>query len=177
MRKRIAVDMDEVIADTLRAQLAWLDHEHGLRWEPSQLSGRRLGDLLPAAVSDSLEALLHDGAFFGTLAAMRGSQDVLRRMSSRFDIFVATAAMEYPGSFFHKFEWLRRYFAFIPPDRIVFCGDKGIIHADVLIDDNASHLRRFAGKGVLFAAPHNHEVSGFEVVRNWAEVEELSERW
>lgn len=177
MRKRVAVDMDEVMADMLRAQLAWLDSEHGLRWDGDQLAGRRLSELLAPSLSDALEALLHDGALFGALAVMPGSQDALLRMSARFEIFVTTAAMEYPASFPHKFAWLQKHFPFIPPDRIVFCGDKGIINADILIDDNARHFRRFAGQGILFAAPHNDSVTGFEIVRNWPEVEALSAQW
>ena len=66
-----------------------------------------------------------------------------------------TAAMEVPCSFTAKFQWLERHFPFLPPDNIVFCGNKGIIAADYLIDDNVYQLDRFRGEGILFTTPHN----------------------
>ncbi|MFP5393812.1 MAG: 5' nucleotidase, NT5C type, partial [Gammaproteobacteria bacterium] len=52
----------------------------------------------------------------------------------------------------------------------VFCGDKSIIHADYLVDDSPHHFERFAGQGVLFAAPHNEAETRYPRVRTWAEV-------
>ena len=63
--------------------------------------------------------------------------------------------MDVPCSFDAKYRWLRRHFPFIPPSHIVFCGDKGIVDADYLIDDRPRHLERFKGHTLLFSAPHN----------------------
>ena len=62
-------------------------------------------------------------------------------------MFIATAAMEVPTSFTAKYEWLGRHFPFISPSNVVFCGDKSILRADFLIDDNPRQLRRFVGQG------------------------------
>jgi hypothetical protein len=40
-----------------------------------------------------------------------------------------------------KYEWMHEHFPFIPDSHLVFCGDKSIIAADFLIDDNAHHVR------------------------------------
>lgn len=63
--------------------------------------------------------------------------------------------MEVPGSFDSKFRWLREHFPFIPPSHLVFCGDKGILNADYLVDDRSRHFWHFRGIGILFGAPHN----------------------
>jgi 5'(3')-deoxyribonucleotidase len=55
----------------------------------------------------------------------------------------------------------------------VFCGDKGILNADYLIDDQPLHFRRFKGEGILFTAPHNLHVTGLRRVDNWLQVERL----
>jgi 5'(3')-deoxyribonucleotidase len=55
----------------------------------------------------------------------------------------------------------------------VFCGDKGILKADYLIDDQPLQFRRFSGEGILFTAPHNLEVSGYRRVDNWRQVAKL----
>ena len=78
--------------------------------------------------------------------------------------------MEIPESFAAKYRWLRRHFPFIPASNIVFCGDKGIIEADYLVDDEARHFRKFRGAGILFSAPHNLDEKDYERVSNWQEI-------
>ena len=52
-----------------------------------------------------------------------------------------------PASFAAKFAWLGRRFPFIPPSHIVFCGDKSVIAADYLIDDEPRHLAPVRRRG------------------------------
>ena len=72
---------------------------------------------------------------------MPHAQRVLERLQSRYEIFIASAAMEVPSSFAAKYELLAEHFPFIPTSHIVFCGDKSILRADYLIDDNPRQLR------------------------------------
>lgn len=169
MPLRIAVDMDEVIADTFSHQLEWFELTHKLRWDPQELASRRFADVAPPHAVNALEELMLEGTFFRGLPVMPGSQDALRRLADRFEVFVTTAAMEYPRSFGPKFAWLEAHFPFIPADRVVFCGDKSVIRADYMIDDNVRHLRCFVGHGVLFSAAHNMSEEGFQRVHNWAD--------
>jgi 5'(3')-deoxyribonucleotidase len=104
---------------------------------------------------------------------MPESQRVLEHLQKHYEIFIATAAMEVPTSFSSKYRWLARHFPFIPAAHIVFCGDKSILRADYLIDDNPRQLRRFHGEGILYSSPHNALVTEFRRVNNWLEVEEL----
>ena len=101
---------------------------------------------------------------------MAGSQEVLRELVERHEVFITTAAMEYPTSFTAKYEWIKEHFPFFPDTHIVFCGDKSIIATDFLIDDNAHHFARFQGQGILFASPHNVHETRYPRVENWEEV-------
>ena len=102
---------------------------------------------------------------------MPGAQDVLRALSDRFEIYIATQAMTVPNSLGPKYRWLQRHFPFIPPTQYVFCGNKSILRADYLIDDLPRNLERFEGAGLLFSAPHNLSATGpFTRVNNWQEV-------
>ncbi len=121
-------------------------------------------------VSSSFATFLDAEDFFEDLALMPGAQDVLKNLSSRFDIFIATQAMAVPNSLGPKYRWLQRHFPFIPPSRYVFCGTKSILRADYLIDDRPKNLFRFEGKGLLYTAPHNLNVTGFTRVDNWQQV-------
>ena len=104
------------------------------------------------------------------LEVIPDAQPVLEKLSSRFEIFIATQAMAVPNSLGPKYRWLQRHFSFIPPTHYVFCGNKSILRADYLIDDQPRNLARFEGQGLLYTAPHNLAATGFVRVNNWREV-------
>jgi 5'(3')-deoxyribonucleotidase len=181
-RKIICVDMDEVIADALG--------EHLLRYNrdfppavgdphfpnpltPADLHGRRLWQVIPSSRHAALDAYFRNEDFFRNLPVMPDAPRVLERLQSRYDIFIASAAMEVPTSFTAKYDWLADHFPFIPASHIVFCGDKSILHADFLIDDNVRQLQAFRGEGILFTAPSNIHVTGYRRVDDWLDVESM----
>ena len=153
--ERIAIDMDEVIADFLSKHLALYNAEFGESLMADDLRGKKLRELVVEERRARLEIFLTADDFFGDLGVVEGSQQVISDLTRRYEVFVTTAAMEYPTSFAAKFRWLEENFPFVPASNIVFCGDKGIIAADYLVDDNAHHFASFRGEGILFAAPHN----------------------
>lgn len=171
--KRIAVDMDEVLADALGKLIRLYNTEFSENLTIQDMWGNWMVDVLPPGRHDRLMGYLQEPDFFEDLEVMPDSQRVLERMSRRYEIFVATAAMEFPNSFGPKFRWLERHFPFLSPTRFVFCGDKSILHADYLIDDMPRHFQRFGGQGVLFTAAHNAKVAAKVRVNNWREVQEL----
>jgi len=172
-RKVICVDMDEVMADALAEHLLRYNQEFGESLCLADLEGRWIWDSVPEDRVEALERYMLSEDFFAVLDVMPHAQRVLERLQSRYDVFIATAAMEVPSSFNAKFRWLSEHFPFISPQRIVFCGDKGILRGDYLIDDNPRQLRRFGGEGILFSAPANKFVEGFRRVNDWLDVERM----
>jgi len=171
--KRIAVDMDEVMADALAEHLLRYNRDHNENLTLADLQGKKLWDVVALERHNSLEAYLRSEDFFERLTVMPESQRVMRLLQQKYEVFIATAAMEVPTSFQQKFNWLEKHFPFIPPSHIVYCGDKSIIRADYLIDDNPRQLHRFQGEGILFTSPHNVAVKGFRRVNDWLDVEKL----
>lgn len=167
--KRIAIDMDEVIADFVLKQLKLYYRDFNERLTVADLRGTKLRHLRPQHQAEILRYLADPG-YFRDLAVMPGSQEVIRELSEHFEIFITTAAMEVPTSFTAKYEWLREHFPFLSDMNFVFCGDKSIIRADFLIDDNVQHFKRFTGQGLLFTSPHNIFETGFVRVNDWQEV-------
>jgi 5'(3')-deoxyribonucleotidase len=172
-RPRIAVDMDEVIADSLSQHLAAYNRAFGTQLRAADLHGRHLEDAVPAAEVEAVRALEREPGFFASLAVIAGSQEVLAALTESYELFIATAAMEVPTSFAEKFAWLRRHFPFIPPSHFVFCGDKGVLDVDYLIDDQPRHFEQLRGQGVLFSAPHNRGLQGHLRVHAWDDVRRL----
>ena len=174
-RLRIAIDMDEVMADALGEHIRRYNAAYGATLTAAELHGRHLEDWAPRIQRDAVEAM-YDASFFADLAVMPDCQDVIRELAARHDVLIVTAAMDVPCSFDAKFRWLQRHFPFIPASQIVFCGDKGIIDADYLIDDRARHFDRFKGKPLLYSAPHNAAETRYPRVSSWQEVRELFAR-
>lgn len=168
--RRICVDMDEVMADTLAEHLRRYNQAFDEELKPEDLAGRPLWQITPLDRQQQLRAFLDAEDFFEDLPLMPDAQPVLKELSERFEIFIATQAMAVPNSLGSKYRWLQRHFPFIPPTHYVFCGDKSILRADYLVDDQPKNLLCFAGQGLLYTAPHNLTASGFVRVKNWREV-------
>jgi 5'(3')-deoxyribonucleotidase len=165
---RIAIDMDGVIADHLSKQLAFYNRDYQDQLSIADLQGKKLREVAKCGIK--VQNYYRDVAFFRDLIVMDGSQSVIKQLQQKYEVFITTAAMEFPSSFQAKYAWLTEHFAFIPSDNFVFCGNKGIIQADFLIDDNSYHFKNFKGKGVLFTSPHNVYETEYTRVNNWQEV-------
>ncbi len=168
--RRICVDMDEVMADTLSEHLRRYNQEFDEAVTVDDLAGKGLWEVTPLDRQKQLRAFLDAEDFFEDLPLIPGAQDVLKDLSRRFEIFIATQAMTVPNSLGPKYRWLQRHFPFIPPTNYVFCGNKSVLRADFLIDDLPRNMQRFEGKGLLYTAPHNLTVTGFTRVNDWQEV-------
>lgn len=171
--QRIAVDMDEVIADALGELLARYNRDNGTALGKADIAGKWLWQALPPGGREQIDAYLQDDRFFEDLPVVPGSQDVLRRCSERYQVFIATAAMLFPNSFGSKYRWLRRHFPFLDPHNFVFCGDKSILQADYLIDDMPYNFDSFRGEGILYTAPHNVNESRYRRVNDWQDIAEI----
>ena len=170
--QRICVDMDEVMADTLAEHLRRYNQTFEEEITAHDLAGKGLWEITPQERQVQLRAFLDAEDFFEDLAIMPDAQQVLKDLSARFEIFIATQAMSVPNSLGPKYRWLQRHFSFIPPTHYVFCGDKSILRSDYLIDDMPRNLLRFEGQGILYTAPHNQAATGFVRVENWRQVAE-----
>jgi 5'(3')-deoxyribonucleotidase len=165
--------MDEVMADAVAENLRRYNLEFGETLSVANLQGKAIWDAIDPGRHEAIERFLMSDDFFAVLDVMPDAQRVIRALQSKYEVYIATAAMEVPTSFKAKYEWLERHFPFILPAHIVFCGDKSILKADYLIDDNPRQLRRFQGQGVLFHSHHNVGCDEFPRVRSWAEVERM----
>jgi 5'(3')-deoxyribonucleotidase len=172
MRKRIAIDMDETICDTMTRHIDWYNNEFKQNLKKNDLMGVKIYNRVPSEHLERVRSYPDNPEFFMGLTPLDDAIEVIRELSQRFDIYIATAAMEHPTSFTAKYNWLVEYLPFISPMNFVFCGNKGIVNADYLVDDSSRHFRFFSGQGVLFTAHHNiNEVASVRV-NNWREIKE-----
>jgi 5'-nucleotidase len=172
-RLRIAIDMDETITDSLGKHLRLYNETFGENVTPAALAGRSLEDFVPAERAQATQNMVLEPTFFRDLAFIADSREVVRELAATHDVFIATAAMEVPTSFAAKYAWLREHLPFIPPSHIVFCGDKGVLDTDYLIDDTPRHFAHYRGTPILFSAPHNSGETRYLRAKGWREVRAL----
>ena len=167
--KRLICDMDDVIADATGQFINYYEKEFGVRIERSVLNGKDEGEGFPENHQILREFPFRDN-FFRTMTVNENAQDVLEKLNKKYELFIVSAAMEFPQSLSEKLAWLKEHFPFLTWKQIVFCGSKTIVHGDYMIDDLPYNLEKFNGEKFIYSAPHNLNVNRFQRLNNWKEI-------
>jgi len=167
--ERIAVDMDGVLADTIEQFFQFDERDFGRRRRMEEIIGKPESVGFPNA-----RKYVHTKDFFRTAPVMKESKAILSNLNERYEIFIVSAAVEFPQSLSEKYEWLSEHFPFISWQQIVFCGSKTIVEADIMIDDHFKNLDPFKGQTILFSQPHNLlQHSKHRRVESWSEIADI----
>jgi 5'-nucleotidase len=175
-KKRIAIDMDDVMAEAGKKILATYNHFIGTDFKEHHFEGKGYYEVLEEKHYHIIRDEIFKAGFFRNMEVMADAVEVIKKLQERFEIFIVSAATEFPNSLKEKIEWLEEHFPFISWKNIVLCGDKSIISADYLIDDHEKNLSTFKGKTLMFNAIHNQKVEGYERFKSWREIEAFFEK-
>lgn len=167
--KRLIIDMDDVIADATGQFIDYYEKEFGIRVQRNTLNHHEEGMGFPGNY-DIIKQFPHRESFFRTMKANEGSQLIIEELNKKYDLFIVSAAMEFPQSLTEKLSWLKEHFPFLTWKQIVFCGSKTVVHGDYMIDDLYYNLEGFNGEKFIFTAPHNLHIQRFNRLNNWSEV-------
>ena len=167
---KLAIDMDEVMADTWAKFIHRFKEREGFEITTEMLIGKELSQAVPHELTPRVKEWINEKGFFRDLPVMKDAQEVVKELSKKYEVFVASAASEFRNSYEDKYDWLEEHFPFIDWRHIVFCGDKSIIGADIMIDDRIRNFSQFKGRPILYSSPHNHFVTDYERVNTWQEV-------
>lgn len=168
-KTRIAIDMDEVLADTIAKFIEVYRRDHNAEILLEKMHGQEFHAQLPVELMGSWREYINQAGFFRDLKVMPGSQEVVAELCKKYDVYIVSAAMEFKKSLEDKYDWLAEHFPFIHWKNIIFCGNK-IVNTDIMIDDRIRNFVGFAGRKLLFSSPHNLQITEYERVNNWAEV-------
>lgn len=158
------------MADVTTQFINWYYKATGAMVDLTQMVGKEETDGFPDPIL--ARSFVFQPGFFETLPVMPDSQHVVKQLNDQYEIFIVSAAMEFPQSLGEKYAWLQNHFPFLHWRQFVLCGSKSIIKADYMIDDHLKNLDFFDGKGLLFSAPHNLRIEGYHRLNNWKEVAE-----
>jgi 5'-nucleotidase len=170
MKQRIAIDMDDVMADTHSKFIRLYLEGDMPRYSLEELKEKSFHELFDEDEYQAISRRVYEPGFFRDLPVMEGAQDVIADLMKTYDVYVASAAQEFPNSLREKWDWLQEYFPAITWHHYIFMGDKSVLNTDFLIDDLPRNLRTFQGKGLLFDAVHNRDDREFRRVKSWQAV-------
>ncbi len=168
--KRIAIDMDNVIADITAAFLDSQEGETGIRLSLEDINGKIESDAFPNVMT-----WINKEGYFRNLPVVPDSQRVIKNLMNHYEIFIVSAATQFPKSLYDKMMWMAEHFPFIGWQHICLCGFKTIVKADILIDDHFKNLDYFDGETFLFTATHNvlADNGRHHRVHSWLEIEAI----
>lgn len=166
---RIAVDMDEVIADPIAKFIKLYNRDYGIPLDLKIDPGNELGMHMPEHARFKIYEYINEKGFFRDLDLIPDSVEVMKELQKKYEVFIVSAAMEFPNSLQDKYEWLADHFPFIGWQHILFCGHK-IVKTDIMIDDRIKNFVDFEGRKLLFSSPHNMLLTDYERVNTWKEV-------
>jgi 5'(3')-deoxyribonucleotidase len=171
--KRIIIDMDEVMADTMGGMINWYKKDYDGAIDFKKMPGGSWVKGFPEEHQAMVrERLFHPG-FFRDLPVMKDCIQVMQELNKKYSVFIVSAAMEFPDSLKDKLDWLNEHFPFLGWQQIVFCGSKSIVQGDYMIDDLVRNLKTFEGKKYLYGGYHNTEITEYDRVNSWQEVAEV----
>ena len=79
--QRIAIDMDEVLADTAAHQLAWYERDFGPGPSAEFLHGTQLSRVVPESHRARIQEHINDPAFFRDIRLMPGAVQAVVALS------------------------------------------------------------------------------------------------
>ncbi len=172
--KRIAIDMDDVLAKTTHVIIDRINDKVNKNFTYEELlqGGKEYKEEFYAHYLAN-NSFLWEPRFFENIPVNEDAVEVVKKLAEQYEIFIVSAATEFPNSLKEKLTWMEMHFPFITWKHIVFCGHKYMIQADYLIDDHEKNLHSFTGTPLLYTAPHNLHITDYQRVNNWKDVEKL----
>lgn len=167
-RKTIGIDMDGVLADIEPQLVDFYAKQYGVQLTVEGIQGLSYAEAFPADMEK--RTILYTPGFFRTAPVMAGAVEAVKQLMLQYEVYIVSAATEFPLSLFEKIEWLQEHFPFIHWRNIVLCGDKSIVHTDYLIDDHCKNLDVCSGKAIMFNAHHNQREQAHLRVNSWEDV-------
>ncbi len=168
-KKRVLVDMDGVLADVYQQFIRYEKEETGKEIKLEDA----VGNDEVAAFPNGLKHVNMKG-FFRTVPVMKDAVEGMKYLNEKYEVFIVSAAMEFPNSLQDKYEWLQEFFPFLTWKQFIFCGSKVPVCADVMIDDHPKNLDYFSGKRIIFSQLHNAgKDNHYTRMNSWSEIYEI----
>ena len=143
---RILVDIDGITADTLPHWLKWIADKSGVQARMSDIDKYDFAQCPPLnSLHPSLVyGVLQDPGFTTAIPLMPGAELALMKlMNDGHEVYLVTARSG-AQHISETFTWVKEQLPFIDARKqLIFCYDKHLLTADVLVDDQAYTLTNY----------------------------------
>src|SRR4030095_11227508 len=106
--ERLAVDMDGVLADVYEQFFKYDEIDFGKRRPLEEVIGVEERKAFPY-----INDYVYREGFFRTAPVVKDSIGILTQLNETYEVFIVSAAMEFPQSLPEKLEWLKEHFGFL----------------------------------------------------------------
>ncbi|NAW51455.1 5'(3')-deoxyribonucleotidase [Elizabethkingia argentiflava] len=159
-----------MIADSISLILDKYNHEYHTEITKQSLWGKTVYDLLPEVHIPVIKNYQNSADFYHHVPLVEGAQDAVAILSEKYNIYIVSAALEFPNSLSARYHFIETHFPSISWRNLIFCANKSLIKAHFLIDDMVENLKDFGKSGFLFTAYHNVNIDYPSRLNNWEEI-------
>ncbi len=178
MRKRLLVDVDEVLADFQTPMFEALYELYGRRASAEDCEVWDCFSLMSPNEKKGVFSIIEHPGWCRALKPKEGAQAAIEELRKLVDVFAVTSHFPTSRTWVHERDvWLQEHFHFERP-HIVHTSSKYIVSGDAFLDDNPGHVNAWKaahpnGLAMLWHIPNTRKL-GFDDIRvkSWSEVVE-----
>ncbi len=170
MKKRIMIDLDDVIVDQsgwIKVINDYLNSNHTI----DDVKGYYIQDLVPEEKMNEYTKYFITQNIYDYCNLNKNCYEVLKELNEVYDVYICSAYVykddvSFSAKFLeHKFNFLYKNLPFLDPKKFIFSDDKKVIECDIKIDDKIDNLEN-ANTKILFTCYHNKKISDEKLEEN-----------
>jgi 5'(3')-deoxyribonucleotidase len=184
MKKRLMIDMDEVICNG--GFLYLVNKFTHKNYTLDDFEKYHMQDIIPIKNKKEWFKFFAENNMYEKAKFIGNAHEIIQKLNEKYEIlvltlYIITDNISLSGKVLKdKFDWLQKNLPFIPPYNYIFADNKELIHCDIKIDDKLNNLTGNTKTKLLFTAYHNKKLSNEELtnsnikrVNSWEEIEKI----
>ena len=170
----IVCDIDCVLNNLCEKMLEIYNAHSGKNIQVSDITSYDFKECLPKEDADALYSLFKEKELWDSLEPIKDSQWGLQTLlNTGHQVVLATATHE--CNFEWKCKWIYKHFGMINESNIIRIYNKGLLRADVIIDDCMDNLIKCCCDRICLDMPYNRDDQKYYVydiyrARDWKEI-------
>jgi 5'(3')-deoxyribonucleotidase len=170
----IALDIDSVIANLEEVWIANYNSDYDDDLKISEIREWDISKFVKAECGKKIYDYLNNPGLYKTVKPIENSLEAVKRLSEFGRIIYVTTF--HPVQAGKKYQWLQKNGFDVSIENYIECGDKSLIQADMMIDDNYKNLLKFKGMPYIFSQPWNFQYNHMNRIKDWKSfLEEIDE--
>lgn len=170
----IICDIDDTICNLQETVIKIFNKRYNTEYTLEDFHSFDIMDVLQVEEATKFKAIYGESGVYDLVKPFAGSQEGLRKLiNDGHQVYLASNIV--PETHSEKVAFIKRYFPFIDPSRIIAIKDKWLLRAEVMIEDNLDNLlAKPYYERVLMNRPWNQwskdYVYGIYRCNNWSEI-------